>query len=97
MNAKDVQHYRNVLIEKRRQLMHSDTTLERTVAEEINLGAGNSKFYAAHLVEVLEEALLRLETGGFGICLQCGKKIPKERLEAVPHTRYCVPCKPQRN
>lgn len=25
-------------------------------------------------------------------CEQCGKTIPKARLEAVPHTKFCVKC-----
>jgi RNA polymerase-binding transcription factor DksA len=28
-----------------------------------------------------------------GYCIECGNEIPRERLEAVPHTRYCVTCK----
>jgi len=41
----------------------------------------------------IEEALERIENGTYGICQSCHKEIPKERLEAVPHTRLCVPCK----
>jgi DnaK suppressor protein len=41
----------------------------------------------------LEEALERLENGTYGICVSCDKEIPVERLEAVPHTKLCVPCK----
>ena len=38
------------------------------------------------------EALDRIEKGSFGICQNCGKKIPTARLEAVPYTRYCIEC-----
>ncbi len=41
----------------------------------------------------LDAALARIEDGSYGICISCGKDIPKERLEAVPHTQLCVPCK----
>jgi RNA polymerase-binding protein DksA len=41
----------------------------------------------------IDEALSRIEKGTYGFCVICGKKILRERLEAVPHTRYCVPCK----
>ena len=41
----------------------------------------------------IEEALRRVQDGTFGICRACGKKIPEERLEAVPTTTICVPCK----
>jgi len=26
------------------------------------------------------------------ICEECGKRVPKARLKAVPHTKYCVKC-----
>ena len=41
----------------------------------------------------IEEALKRVQEGIFGICRVCEQKIPKERLEAVPTTTICVPCK----
>ena len=41
----------------------------------------------------LNAALDRIERGEYGICIECGKLIPKERLEEVPHTRHCVRCK----
>jgi len=41
----------------------------------------------------LEEALNRIENGTFGICKSCEQEIPKARLEAVPNTQLCVPCK----
>lgn len=41
----------------------------------------------------LEDALTRIEDGSYGFCIKCGKEIPEERLEAVPHTQLCVPCK----
>jgi DnaK suppressor protein len=35
-------------------------------------------------------ALTRIEQGTFGRCEECHQEIPKERLDAVPYTRYCV-------
>ncbi len=40
----------------------------------------------------VESALLRLEAGTYGVCSQCGKTIPVERLEARPFADRCVPC-----
>jgi DnaK suppressor protein len=38
----------------------------------------------------IEAALGRIEAGSYGICLQCGNPIPRERLEAFPAARYDV-------
>jgi DnaK suppressor protein len=43
----------------------------------------------------VEEALRRLysDPENFGKCHSCQKEIPFERLEALPHARYCLDCK----
>lgn len=43
----------------------------------------------------VEEALRRLykEPERFGFCHSCGNLIAFERLEALPHARYCIDCK----
>jgi RNA polymerase-binding transcription factor DksA len=43
----------------------------------------------------VEDALRRLyrEPEKFGFCHSCGKLIDFERLEALPHARYCIDCK----
>jgi RNA polymerase-binding transcription factor DksA len=40
--------------------------------------------------EQVEHALRRMEEGTYGICEVCGKEIPYERLEALPHATLCV-------
>lgn len=39
-----------------------------------------------------EAALVRLATGGFGRCEQCGTPIVPVLLAAAPETRYCTRC-----
>jgi len=43
----------------------------------------------------LEEALRRLynDPDSFGACHTCGKPVGFERLDALPHARYCIDCK----
>jgi len=41
----------------------------------------------------LEDALLKVEQGVYGICVSCKKIIPKARLEAVPTAKMCIECK----
>ena len=40
----------------------------------------------------INEALKRIEDGIYGSCLACEKAITKNRLKAVPHTKYCIKC-----
>lgn len=40
----------------------------------------------------VDGALARLEDGTYGYCQRCGRPIPRERLEALPATPYCVAC-----
>jgi DnaK suppressor protein len=38
----------------------------------------------------VKEARQALEDGRYGVCVDCGKEIPAERLEAVPESIRCV-------
>jgi DnaK suppressor protein len=43
-------------------------------------------------LELVNEALDRLEQGKFGLCVECGEPISKPRLQAIPYTRHCIHC-----
>ena len=45
----------------------------------------------------LENALVRIKTGTYGICIDTGKLISKERLKAVPHTMHSIEAKLNRD
>ncbi|MFD2765301.1 TraR/DksA family transcriptional regulator [Micromonospora eburnea] len=38
------------------------------------------------------DALNRMAEGSYGTCARCEAPIPAERLEILPHARFCVPC-----
>jgi DnaK suppressor protein len=38
------------------------------------------------------QALRRMAEGSYGTCERCTAAIPLERLEVLPHARFCVPC-----
>lgn len=38
----------------------------------------------------IKEALMAIDEGIYGVCTECGKEIPLERLEAVPTATTCV-------
>lgn len=43
-------------------------------------------------LELVEAALERIEDGTYGDCEECGAKIPKARLTAIPYASLCVKC-----
>ena len=47
---------------------------------------------ADEAVNDIRHALARLELGTYGTCERCSAAIPLERLEVIPHARWCVAC-----
>jgi RNA polymerase-binding transcription factor len=41
-------------------------------------------------IQEIDDALLRMDEGSYGICLQSGRPIDLARLREVPWARYCV-------
>jgi DnaK suppressor protein len=44
-------------------------------------------------VEEIDHTLSKMDNGTYGICENCGRLIPKARLEALPYARLCIDCK----
>ena len=63
----------------------ADTAEKESLSQ---LAARQQKF-----INNLEQALVRIKNGTYGICVDTGKLIPKERLRAVPHTMHCIEAK----
>lgn len=61
-------------------------TLERESQNQ--LAARQQKF-----IINLENALIRIKNGTYGVCVDTGKLIAKERLRAVPHTMQSIEAK----
>jgi len=45
-----------------------------------------------HQLELVDEALGRLDAGTFGACVRCGRPIAVDRLEALPWGPRCIDC-----
>lgn len=61
-------------------------TLEKESLSQ--LAARQQKF-----ISQLDNAKARIKNGTYGICVDTGKLISKERLRAVPHTRHSIEAK----
>ena len=61
----------------------------RDVIGEIALRLGERE---SQMVADIDQALMRLDEGSYGLCVRCGKTIDERRLEAVPTARYDAAC-----
>jgi DnaK suppressor protein len=51
----------------------------------------------AKILQAIEEAIVRIDKGNYGICRDCGEPISPARLNAIPWTRVCITCKEKQN
>ena len=40
----------------------------------------------------IDDAIERIEENTYGLCEECGVKIPKARLKVLPFAKYCIEC-----
>lgn len=44
-------------------------------------------------LQLVEQALRRIQNDTYGVCIECEEDINEKRLEYVPFARYCTDCK----
>ncbi len=44
-------------------------------------------------LRLIDSALSRIDNERYGLCMRCNKKIPQERLKAIPYALMCIECK----
>ena len=108
MNTDDFQYFRERLLAQRREVLgdvqrHGQIPTERVDSEDNDYGdqanvaverdlmqtvAENED----HLLEKIDHALNRIDQGAYGICVGCGARIPRARLEAKPSVSLCLQC-----
>jgi DnaK suppressor protein len=59
------------------------------VNKELALRLGERE---SQMVADIDQALLRIKEGSYGVCARCGKLIDERRLEALPTARYDANC-----
>jgi DnaK suppressor protein len=97
--------HRQALLRKRAQILKAlhlergEATSDERVAEEDQGSIAHEEFVTMRLnrldcaqLRMIDEALDRIESGDYGVCLSCEESIPDKRLMALPWARYCVPC-----
>ncbi len=108
MDKRKLKTYRDRLLARREGLFRQVTEAERSSRERDAEATQDPADMAANaytkellismsandrqLLNLIDEALRRIESGGYGACVNCGEPVLEKRLEAVPWTRYCLRC-----
>ncbi len=107
MESSEIQKYRDILERRRDEISSAapvrapsvepgsksgdwidHSSMESDIHVRLALQQTDSK-----LLRAIEEAILRLDQGVYGICMDCEEEIALARLDAVPWTRVCINCK----
>ena len=84
------------LVGKKQQQETLDQGLQKTregFLGKISKAIAGKSTVDEEVLDNLENALVRIKNGTYGICSVTGKLIPKERLIAVPHTTQSIEAK----
>ena len=109
----DVQLFKDALLRKRTEILGTGGVKPLQASMENNTrqgdmadqASGNNEVHIqlklkqtdAKILQAIEEALLRLDKGAYGVCRDCGEPIVEARLKAIPWTRVCITCKEKQN
>ena len=108
MDKRKLKSYRDRLLGRREGLFRQVTEAERSSRERDMEATQDPADMAANaytkelmlsmsandrgLLDLIDEALRRIETGGYGECIHCAEPVQEKRLEAVPWARHCLRC-----
>lgn len=108
MDAEKLKHFESLLRNQLRQYTEQIRTDQAAALELYDDGVKDSvdlsvqdlqKEIALRLGEKssqavadIDQALLRIKEGTYGMCARCGKPIDERRLEAMPTARYDAAC-----
>jgi len=108
MNQDRLKHFRELLLTELRRHARNVSDEQATAIDAANDGAKESADMAqrdvvedlaltlggreSQMVADIDQALMRLDEGSYGICVRCSKPIAERRLEAMPTARYDAAC-----
>ncbi len=91
----EIERLRGELTHESRELLDDDSGYSLHMADSAAVSTGRENVYLMidrlqKLLGYLDRAIERINNKTYGICRVTGKPIPKERLEAIPHTELSV-------
>jgi DnaK suppressor protein len=80
-----------------KDIHHREEPVEKDFAEQVTQAENDDVLNALDseakaVIRQIDNALLSIREGTYGICKSCGKPIAEKRLEAIPYVALCIEC-----
>ena len=108
MDTKKLRTFRDKLIHKKHQILETYNRNKTYGKEADEDGAQDIADKAANsytkeflfslsnserdLLNLVDEALVRIDGRRYGVCVVCDDEMDKKRLEAIPWAKHCLAC-----
>jgi RNA polymerase-binding transcription factor len=108
MDASRLEHFKTILLSELRQHARQVGDEQANAIDAANDGAKESADLAlrdviselalnlgereSQMIADIDQALLRMKEGSYGMCVRCNRPIDDRRLEALPTARYDSAC-----
>ena len=108
MDRKKLKAYRERLLIKKQEILetynknkdygkHADEDTSQDIADKASNSYAKEFLFSLSnserdMLQLVEEALQRLDSDRYGTCEVCEDEMDKKRLEAVPWAKRCVTC-----
>lgn len=108
MDQKRAKHFREKLSEKKQQILEAyqknkaygkeaDEEGAQDIADKASNASTKEFLFSLsnserNLLQLVDEALVRLDNHRFGVCEVCEDEVERKRLEAVPWAKHCISC-----
>lgn len=109
MRKRELEKFKKILLTERGNILQHLSNLEGASVDEIANSGGDTVDIASaeinqaaiqklgnrekKLLDKIEYALNKIDSGEYGTCEECGEKISVARLEARPVAQFCIDCK----
>ena len=108
MEKKRLELYKKRLLERREQLQEivskaeqdgreADEETTQDIADKASSSYTKEFLFKKSnddrfILQLIQEALDRMEEASYGTCVHCGGEMQQKRLDAVPWARHCTAC-----
>lgn len=80
-----------------KDIHHTEEPVEKDFAEQATQSENDDVLNALDdeaktTIIQIDNALLRIQNGNFGICETCGNHINEDRLQVIPFANLCITC-----